>query len=179
MSLNWQPVPLKPFEMPIDTYIYHEEKNSPIARPTLDKSIEDKTAESKLGIEKPQPKQQRSSNQSSSESVSLGKGEQNINLNIKSKNSMDKPLLDILTKATAAHLVYPKIAVDFHLTGTVIVEFTISPDGKINDIAIAKSSGNEVLDKEAIDAISAASPLKNVSSYLEKTEAFYFQIVFG
>ena len=166
------------FDKPIETYIYHEEKNNPLPHPILNNPTQNETPTSPHGIEKPVTKAQSNLSQSTTESVSLGKGEQNINLKIKSKNSMEKPLLNILTKATARHLTYPKIAVDFHLTGTVVLGFTISPDGSIHDISVIHSSGTEILDNEAMAAVRAASPLKNISTFLTAPENFTFQIVF-
>lgn len=176
--ITLQPTPTKKMDLPLDTYIYHEEKNSPTSRPLLDNSAKEKITTSKMGIEKPMPQKARASQQAASQTISLGKGEQNINLTVKSKKTMDKPLLNILTKAVAAHLIYPKIAYDFHLTGTVITQFTISPDGKIAELSIARSSGTDVLDQAALDAVNAASPLKSVNFYLTKTEPFFFEIVF-
>lgn len=162
----------------IPVYVYHEEKNSPPSQITP-KTIPQKEVEvSKLGIEKPATKQPPKPVQTKMETLSVGKGEQNINVTVQTREKMDKPLLDLVTKAAAAHLVYPKIAVDFHLMGAVILGFVLAPDGQVSQLTVLQSSGAEVLDNAALDAIRAAIPIKNVGPYLTKSEPFVFDIVF-
>lgn len=166
--------------LPIDTYIYQEEKNNPVQpHPALDNPSEEKEETSKIGLEKPNPKKLLTDKQTTAENMSVGKGEQNINLTLKTNNKMNKPLLNILTKAVAAHLTYPKIAIDFRLRGLVTLGFLLSPDGGISEIEVLKSSGTSVLDQAATSAIAASSPLKNIAPYLTKTEPFLFTIEFG
>jgi protein TonB len=54
--------------------------------------------------------------------------------------------------------VYPEIARKMVWEGKVIVSFFISSDGFVKDIKIRKSSGIEVLDRNAVETVKKASP---------------------
>ncbi|MBN1458363.1 MAG: energy transducer TonB [Armatimonadetes bacterium] len=49
--------------------------------------------------------------------------------------------------------IYPKDALDRGLAGTVSLAVDVAPDGSISSVAVAKSSGHEVLDHAAIRAV--------------------------
>lgn len=160
---------------PLPAYVYREEKNNPIP-PTKNNSMEAKQNEpiSKFGIKKSQPLQK--TQRVSTERYSLSTGDQNINLMLKAPKQIDKPLLNILTKAMAAHLRYPKIAMDFRVMGTAIVGFVLSPNGEISQVTLLRSSGTKMLDEAAMSAVNEAGPLHHIESYL--TEAGPFSIGF-
>lgn len=162
----------------LPAYIYHEEKYNPLANAHIPiENPEPKKMTSINGIEKPIP-EKPSAQQSRSETLSLGNGQQNVNLALKSKNLVDKPLLNLISKAVSAHLSYPKIAMDFRLRGKALVGFVIYPDGHLTDLTLLQSSGTEVLDQAAMHSVSAIAPLKNVSFYLTKPESLMMGIIF-
>jgi len=61
-----------------------------------------------------------------------------------------------LLKTIAAHKYYPKRARRRHIEGRVEVGFIVKHDGVIENIHVADSSGESVLDKAALDAIRRA-----------------------
>lgn len=162
----------------LPAYVYREEKNNPLPTPQpTENETHKETPTSKLGIEKPKMAKPSISKPTTA-SYSEGKGEQNINLQLKTKNAVDKPLLNLLSKATAAHLIYPKIAVDFRSKGTVTLSFTLSPNGQVTNIDLLRSSGSGILDNAAISAISAISPVKKVDVYLSEPQSIVVSISF-
>jgi protein TonB len=54
---------------------------------------------------------------------------------------------------------YPPDALSARIFGVAMVHFVVRRDGQIDRLAIAKSSGNEGLDKAAIDIMQKAQPL--------------------
>lgn len=53
---------------------------------------------------------------------------------------------------------YPANAAERRMEGDLLLNFTIQRDGTVIDVAVASSSGYELLDREAVRAIQAASP---------------------
>jgi len=53
---------------------------------------------------------------------------------------------------------YPAELIEREITGIVVLRFTIEESGKLVKILLEKSSGREVLDRNALDAVSAAAP---------------------
>ena len=49
---------------------------------------------------------------------------------------------------------YPEEAYNNDIQGRVTLQFTIAKNGKVKDIAVAKSSGSQLLDDEAVRVIS-------------------------
>ncbi|MBI4002169.1 MAG: energy transducer TonB [Nitrospira defluvii] len=54
---------------------------------------------------------------------------------------------------------YPASARLNHLEGRVIVRIVIEEDGRIASVALAKSSGHDVLDQAALETLRQASPI--------------------
>lgn len=54
---------------------------------------------------------------------------------------------------------YPQIATRRHWEGTVVVQLTLTQDGKIVSASVAESSGKEVLDEAALRMVQKSSPL--------------------
>lgn len=52
---------------------------------------------------------------------------------------------------------YPRMAAKEEIEGSVVVSFTVMPNGNITGAHVAKSAGNDWLDKAALQAVSAAS----------------------
>jgi len=101
-----------------------------------------------------------------------------INL-VGDKKVVPKPLIKLLGKALGAHLVYPKIALDFKVHGIAYVSFVLHPDGTLTAVSLAQSSSAGILDEEAISAVSAMSPVKDVSKYLNKPTFLVVGIIFN
>ncbi|HEU4685699.1 MAG TPA: TonB family protein [Nitrospira sp.] len=55
---------------------------------------------------------------------------------------------------------YSDEALDHEWEGRVVMVVTVKPDGHLDDIAVAETSGNRSLDREAADLIARASPLE-------------------
>jgi protein TonB len=53
---------------------------------------------------------------------------------------------------------YPAAAAERQMEGDLFLTFTIHRDGKVTDVSVASTSGYELLDQEAVRAITAASP---------------------
>lgn len=62
---------------------------------------------------------------------------------------------------------YPKIAVRMEWEGKVEVSFIILSDGGVKGIKVVKSSGREILDKSAMEAVKLASPFPRPSATVE------------
>ncbi len=90
-----------------------------------------------------------------------------------------KPLIKILGRALTAHLVYPKIAIDFNLRGTVHIGFLLSPNGQVSNAEVVKSSGTGVLDDAALRAVNEMSPVPGVNPYLPQSKFLVIGIIFG
>ena len=61
--------------------------------------------------------------------------------------------LSVISNIVQRHINYPPIARRMGWEGRVLVSFILEPNGDIRDLKVLKSSGYEVLDKEALDAI--------------------------
>lgn len=77
-------------------------------------------------------------------------------------------LADSLLQRIESLKQYPASARLNHLEGRVILRIVIEDDGRIASIAIAKSSGHDVLDQAALDTLRRASPIA-LSRPLEKS----------
>ena len=58
------------------------------------------------------------------------------------------------TKWVFSKIVYPENAKEKGVQGRVAVQFTIAKDGNVKDVKVARSSGNQLLDDEAVRVIS-------------------------
>ncbi|WP_120944272.1 energy transducer TonB [Helicobacter labacensis] len=54
---------------------------------------------------------------------------------------------------------YPRMAMVRGIEGEVLVEFTLNADGSTTDIRVAKSSGSEILNRAAVQAVKEAARL--------------------
>jgi len=59
----------------------------------------------------------------------------------------------VISNIVQRHINYPPIARRMGWEGRVLVSFVLEPNGDIRDLKVLKSSGYEVLDREALDAI--------------------------
>ena len=58
------------------------------------------------------------------------------------------------TKWVFGQLKYPEEAIKQQVEGRVTLQFTIAKDGKVKDINVARSSGSQILDDEAVRIVS-------------------------
>jgi periplasmic protein TonB len=58
--------------------------------------------------------------------------------------------------------------------GIVTIRFTINRDGRVTETAVSKSSGNSVLDQEAIEILRRASPFPPFPAAKSGSDALYF-----
>mgnify|MGYP003373912827 CR=1 FL=1 len=50
-------------------------------------------------------------------------------------------------------MIYPEEAIKKNMQGRTILQFIINKDGSVSDIEVARSSGSELLDNEAIRVV--------------------------
>lgn len=166
--------PDKKPSMYVPSYTYQNQSSPSLQQQSLQKKMPaDKSGQEKPAIST--ATQVRNASQSST-STSTQVTEA-IHL-VGDKKTVPKPLIKLLGKALAAHLVYPKIAMDFKLHGMAFVGFVLNPDGTLVDISLVKSSHAGILDDEAIAAVSAISPVKNVSAFVDKPKPLVVGIIF-
>ena len=60
--------------------------------------------------------------------------------------------------AVVKHQNYPRVARRLELEGKALVEISINQDGTLIEVQIKRSSGHELLDKEALRMVEAATP---------------------
>ena len=82
-----------------------------------------------------------------------------------SPSGIDSTLSLIIRKIEAAKR-YPRIARRMGIEGTTVVRFKLKPNGHIESVAIAESSGSEILDKASLDTIRDAAPLPYKDGWL-------------
>jgi protein TonB len=88
--------------------------------------------------------------------ASQGKEAEDQKLTNENKNVEERFLrerLSVISNIVQRHIDYPLIARKMGWEGKVLVSFVLEPNGDIKDLKVLKSSGYEVLDKEALDAI--------------------------
>lgn len=62
-----------------------------------------------------------------------------------------------LQSLIASRKQYPRLAEKAEVEGSVVVSFTVLPNGAITGVRVSKSAGNDWLDKAAVQAVNAAS----------------------
>jgi TonB family protein len=117
--------------------------------------------------------------QSATSQSVLYQDRQNAPVQLVGDKKVAKPLLKLLGQALAAHLTYPKAAVDFRLRGTTLVGFYLQPDGVVTDVQLVRSSGAAVLDHAALAAATAISPVASVAQYVPIARFLVVGIIFG
>lgn len=65
---------------------------------------------------------------------------------------------DRIRQAVDAHKHYPRMARRMGVEGRVMLAFTIRADGRLAGVRVAESSGSEVLDEAALQAVRDAAP---------------------
>lgn len=198
-----QSKPSEPMPSYVPSYVQNSDPQSP-SESSVDaindekadakKVVADKETEvDKIGIEKPKTTKQKQVAKQAPKSPPSQQAEFSRNLvpeelsdpnnkeqmHLIGETKIIKPIIKILSKALQQHLIYPKIAQDFNLRGTVLVGFVLHPQGYVTETKIVKSSGAGVLDDAARNAVNGMSPLQGVGSYLKKSEFMVVGIIFG
>lgn len=98
-------------------------------------------------------------------------------------NQEADPLTKLVARALSTHFNYPRSAGQFGISGVVVVEFTLHPEGYITDIRMQRSSHSEDLDAAALYAVNAAPEVKGASRFINKPKhmviGFIFKLVHG
>jgi protein TonB len=71
-----------------------------------------------------------------------------------------------LAAAVDRYKSYPRIALSRQWQGTVVLQLNIGTDGRIQDYRLARSSGHEALDQQALEMLRAAMPLPSAPARL-------------
>lgn len=187
----------KPPELYLPSYVYQE----PLQPPSQPAPKPSDIPESKLGKETPIQAVNQSAKQEPPKEVAKKQAEQAVQktqsipkpkstsadmaksdvseaVHLVGEKKEVQPLIEILGKALGARLQYPRIAIDFNLTGTSFVGFTLHPNGLVTSAHIVKSSGAGVLDDAALAGVKAMSPVLRVGPYVEKPRYMVVGIIF-
>lgn len=94
-------------------------------------------------------------------------------------NKSEEKILALLHSAIAEKQVYPENAPALNEKATVTLGFRFLPDGRLENIAILKTSGSAILDDAALAALKEISPAKEASRYLKEATFFSIDIIFS
>ena len=178
MVLTLQPLPElheKTPQLYVPSYVYRQPSDSPLIQQNNSKAVSQPIAED--GIEKSITPQTKTAASNQPNATVSSKNSEPIYL--VGETSVIKPLIKLLGKALSAHLVYPKIAVDFKVKGNVSIGFVLHPDGSVTDIRLVKSSRAALLDEAALAAVRAMSPIKDVNLYLKEPKFLVVGVIFA
>jgi len=157
--------------------------NVPLAKPQEEvKKQTQKKQTSKNGIEKKAQAAKTAQTQSRSapaqfQAIHSDLDQQGVHLIGDEK--IEKSLRTILGRAIASHLYYPENAIRFNVTGTVLVGFTLHPDGTVTDVQLVKPSTAGMLNAAALSAIKDMSPVANVMEYVPAARFLVVGIIFS
>lgn len=110
------------------------------------------------------------------ESMTLSSSAQGVQL-IGEKKA-DRSLRTILGRAISAHLYYPRSAMEYNVKGTVMVGFTLHPDGRMTDVQLVKPSNAGILNAAALSAIQSTSPVFGVEEFVSAPRFLVVGIIF-
>lgn len=178
LATNWLPQLSKedPPSMYVPSYVYQPSPTMPNPVPTTAKDTaaaqpvqqtEDLALEKEKQVSEANKPVQTSQARESGAKPPL---EETEPINLVGEQKTPKPLIELLGKALAKRLKFPKIAADFHLHGMAAIGFVIHPDGSITDVRLVRSSGADVLDEASIQGIRAISPVKNAGLYVKEDQ---------
>ena len=97
-----------------------------------------------------------------------GKGEFDVN----GEGFLPPDNSDIIRALIEKAKVYPRLAKKRGIEGTTYVNFKITPDGKPEDLHIARSSGSRILDEATVKIVKKAAPFPYVESRVEVPVSF-------
>ena len=87
-------------------------------------------------------------------------------------------LTDRLHRAIEREKSYPLSARRLGREGTAQVAFRLHPDGQIDELTVATTSGEPALDRAALRAVSGISPFAEAAGYLVEAAPFRVEIAF-
>ncbi|MCW1360841.1 energy transducer TonB [Campylobacter sp. CCS1377] len=170
---NWLKVELKSesqFTLAIKQFAMQSSSAAPLAQEEtkkIKKRVEENhqaKADKKIQKENPNKKTTTQSLQKSEQTQPL-QAMQNAQSNpnqapqteIISFGQSDNPLLKAIKKAIDNARIYPRQAQRMRMQGEVLLEFLWNTNSTLEEIKIIKSSGHQILDKNAIETIHLAS----------------------
>lgn len=62
---------------------------------------------------------------------------------------------------------YPELALRYGLQGRLTLQFTITGNGRLEQLRLTRSSGSQLLDEEALRAIKAAAPFPPIPAWIK------------
>lgn len=74
------------------------------------------------------------------------------------------------TRYLAQHRIYPRLAQMRGMEGQVLVHIRVARKGSVIDMVVARSSGFDILDQQALDMVRQAAPLPNLPASLAERE---------
>lgn len=77
---------------------------------------------------------------------------------------------DSLMRFLSDNIKYPKEAREKNISGRVVIKFEVNPRGWVSNIKLLRSSGNDLLDNEALRVVSIFSP----NEISDKTTLYWF-----
>ncbi len=82
----------------------------------------------------------------------------------------------VLTEWIKSNLQYPKECVENEIEGRAFVWFIVKKDGSIDNVKLFKSSGNALLDQEALRLINEDMPLWVPATHFSEAEGEYIKV---
>jgi protein TonB len=131
------------------------------AEPPLKEGFKEVTLETQTSVD---TKNQVSEamNTANKEGISLSSRSEGVKEGATPKTSepsgkVEEAQFSIISKLVREHLEYPYLARRMGWEGEVLLFFRLNPTGEVEEIKVLKSSGFEVLDKSAVNAVKRAS----------------------
>jgi TonB family protein len=154
-----------------------QEKPQPTSKIGIEKPIPKKTEKAQLAAKKPATPAVPAQAARKFQSMASSREEQGVHLIGDEK--IDKSLRVILGKAITRHLFYPTSAIEHNVTGTVLIGFTLHPDGQVTNIQLVKPSNAGILNSAALSAINEISPVPGVREYVSEPRFLVVGIIFS
>jgi len=139
---------------------YHQDLISK-AEPPLKEEFKEETLETQTSVD---TKNQVSEaiNITNKEGISLSSRSEGVKEGAMTKRSepsgkVEEAQFSTISKLVREHLEYPYLARRMGWEGEVLLFFRLNPTGEVEEIKVLKSSGFEVLDKSAVNALKRAS----------------------
>jgi protein TonB len=139
---------------------YHQDLISK-AEPPLKEGFKEVTLETQTSVD---TKSQASEglNMANKEGISLSSRSEGVKEGATPKRSepsgkVEEAQFSTISKLVREHLEYPYLARRMGWEGEVLLFFRLNPTGEVEELKVLKSSGFEVLDKSAVNAVKRAS----------------------
>lgn len=87
-------------------------------------------------------------------------------------------LMALLHREISRHKLYPLIARRQQREGRATISFRLYPDGRMDHVSVAHSSGFQPLDDAALEAVDGVAPFEAAGHYLAHVERFEVDVVF-